>query len=94
MKNISSIPTGITSKDEQVLVESIPEHSNSDLAGSVKSEDLFQDPNKAADDWYNQLENTVAWIGQSPFMISVCVGGVVGVLLIVIGFCFVCSYCR
>ena len=36
----------VSKNGADLLVDSVPEHSNSDLAGSLKSEDIFKDANQ------------------------------------------------
>ena len=74
-----------------MIVDSLPEHSDSDIAGSISSQDLFNSEKK---DFPWDLEKWIDFCIGSPFMLGIIIGLAVVLLLLIIGFCFVFNICR
>merc|ERR1711902_482374 len=91
MANFSSGSTGIATKDQNILVDNVPEPSTSDIEGHVTGEELF-DSKRTLLSW--DLNDWVEYIFQTPFLLGVVIGTLVAVILLVIGFCLVCFICR
>ena len=72
--------TGIVSKTETLVVDSVPQHSNSDISGSVNP---FQE--KTADQnsvkWTGDLNDRIQLILNSPLLIGVLIGLAVALIL-------------
>lgn len=78
-------------------MSSLPEHSNSDVEGSITSEDLFG----RGGDQVLMVNSTTTqvpedWLKiflESPWILGIAVGGLISVMLIIIGFCVVANIC-
>ena len=82
---------GIVSKSQNVIVDSLPEHSDSDIAGSISSEDLFNSEKKYFPwNWEEWIDFCIG----SPFILGIIIGLAVALLLLIIGFCLVFNICR
>ena len=76
------------------IVDSIPQHSNSDIEGSVPSEEIFQvNPLSNSS---QPLETNNVWkvVTQSPFMLAVACALFVCIFLIGITSCVIIRICR
>ena len=75
--------TGIVSKTETLVVDSVPQHSNSDISGSVNP---FQE--KTADQnsvkWTGDLNDWIQLILNSPLLIGVLIGLALALILALI----------
>ena len=76
------------------LVDSIPQHSNSDIEGSVPSEEIFQVSNGTSATTTIGSINVWNIVTQSPFMLAVAGGLVVCIVLICVISCVIFSICR
>ena len=82
--------TGIVSKSGTLVVDSVPETSNSDISGSVNP---FEDT-KTSVKWCGDLNDWIQLILQSPLLIGVIAGFAVALVLILATTCVIVSICR
>ena len=82
--------TGIVSKSGTLVVDSVPETSNSDISGSINP---FEET-KTSVKWCGDLNDWIQLILQSPLLIGVIVGFAVALVLILATTCVIVSICR
>ena len=85
--------TKVGSNFENKLVDSIPEHSNSDIEGSIASEDIFKGNTEQNGTHFGSLNVFNIAIG-SPFMIGVTCGLILCIFLILVTTCVILNICR
>jgi hypothetical protein len=82
--------TGIVSKSGTLVVDSVPETSNSDISGSINP---FEETKNSVK-WCWDLNDWIQLILQSPLLIGVIVGFAVALVLILATTCVIVSICR
>lgn len=82
--------TGIVSKSGTLVVDSVPETSNSDISGSINP---FEETKNSVK-WCGDLNDWIQLILQSPLLIGVIVGFAVALVLILATTCVIISICR
>ena len=90
MTNLTS--NGIVTKSQTQVVDTIPQHSNSDISGSVKSEDLFGGKNQT-----QNVKNWINWIEENwnePLNLALIAGLLLSLILFLITLCFIISIWR
>ena len=83
--------TGIVSKSGTLVVDSVPETSNSDISGSINP---FEEETKNSVKWCGDLNDWIQLILQSPLLIGVIAGFAVALVLILATTCVIVSICR
>ena len=73
-----------------LVVDSVPETSNSDISGSINP---FEDT-KTSVKWCGDLNDWIQLILQSPLLIGVIAGFAVALVLILATTCVIVSICR
>ena len=91
--------TGILSQNGQAsLIDTVPEHSNSDLSGSRQSKGLFADENSTLlqdeNSWTGSVHDWIHLIIESPHMIAFCIGLIVVLVIAIITSCVIVNICR
>ena len=79
---------------ENQFVDSIPQHSNSDIEGSISSEEIFKGGKNTGNGTNFGYSSVFTMVTESPFMIGVACGLIICIFLILVISCVILNICR